>query len=228
MQPLRPKEEPEEGMPNAVPMVNTPRIDDPLSYYSRQLDGQWHISRTVDREDPWVRLMVLTPQQPLLVDVAIMVDGQAYRGAREAWIDLLLEQAKKRSLVAGALEASSEESLTSIEKTEEADVEDLVADEETSDEDEVPTTKIRSREAPTVVQRLINYLAAEGASEDREEIRWLIAEWAGGPSLLALGPAFSWQRVGVAPLWYCLDRDHNRLLTKAEIAAAPTCSNKPT
>jgi len=207
-------------MQNVVPMVNAPVVDDPLSYYSRQIDGQWFIPLTVDRKDPWVRLLVLGPDQPLLVDIALMVDGQSHRGAREEWIDLLLDQARKKSLIAGALDASTEDGLVNVEKTEEDNSEDVDAVEDESDEEEVPTTEVRRRKAPTVVQRLINYLAAEGAGEDREEIRWLIAEWAGGPSLLALGPAFSWQRAGVAPLWNCLDRDHDRILSASEVEAA--------
>lgn len=51
-------------------------------------------------------------------------------------------------------------------------------------------------------------------------MRWLLAEWTGGPAILTLGPAMNWQRVGFAPLWNVLDVDGDQILSAAEIAAA--------
>ena len=67
-------------------------------------------------------------------------------------------------------------------------------------------------------ERLMNYLATSGAAVDREEIRWLIAEWGSGPAVVVLGPSLSWQRAGVAPLLAYLDQDADGALSAAEIA----------
>ncbi len=234
-----------EGAGNLVPRARRPVSEDPLSGYARQIDGQWYIPRTVDREDPWIRLLVLSPERPALVDLAILVDGKPYREAREQWIDLLLEQAKKESLVKDALavltedpsarsgnSAPSEEEINAEANAEtNAEATQEKADEKT-DEDagegaladgpdkKRPGIKVRSRKAPTLVKRLINYLATGGVQEDREEIRWLLSEWAGGPALLAMGPASSWQRAKVAPLWNFLDRDRDQILSAAEVRQA--------
>lgn len=218
------------SMPVDAIRVQMPTVENPLSYYARQIDGQWHIPRTVDRKDPWVRLLILAPSQPVLVDIAVLVDGEPYRSAREQWIDLLLQQAKKESLVSDALAVSTVKDKSNDGKSDEPPKEKLESSVEETDTEEttkeagetIPTTTARMRQSPTIVKRLINYLATGGVEEDREEIRWLLAEWADGPALLALGPAWSWQRVEVAPLWNCLDHDHDGVLSAVEIREAAT------
>jgi hypothetical protein len=63
-------------------------------------------------------------------------------------------------------------------------------------------------------------MASAEVKADREEIRWLMAEWTGGPALLTLGPAMSWERVSFAPLWNALDADSDGALSSTEISAA--------
>lgn len=63
-------------------------------------------------------------------------------------------------------------------------------------------------------------MAAADVKADREEVRWLLAEWTGGPAILTLGPAMNWQRVGFAPLWNAIDVDGDQILSAAEVAAA--------
>ena len=45
---------------------------------------------TVDRGDPWQRLLLLGPKRPVVIDLAVFIDGQPFRESREAWIDELL------------------------------------------------------------------------------------------------------------------------------------------
>ncbi len=85
---------------------------------------------------------------------------------------------------------------------------------------EKPVVDVKTRQARSVAQRLVNYMASSEVKADREEIRWLLAEWTGGPTLLTLGPAMNWQRIGFAPLWNALDVDADQNLSAAEIAAA--------
>jgi hypothetical protein len=63
-------------------------------------------------------------------------------------------------------------------------------------------------------------MASADVKADREEVRWLLAEWTGGPAILTLGPAMNWQRVGFAPLWNAIDVDGDQILSAAEVAAA--------
>lgn len=207
-----PSQESRPQMQPGVIQPNTALTLDPLSYYARQIDGQWYIPQTVDRGDPWIRLLLLGPRKPVLVDIAVLVDSQPYRSAREEWIDVLLAKAKQESLIDGALAASGSES------SEQLTSEDESAEDLSEDDSDVAVVEAKSRRAPGVVKRLVNYLATGGAEEDREEIRWLIAEWGGGPALLSLGPALSWQRAKVAPLWNRLDKNSDRVLSADEIS----------
>lgn len=88
---------------------------------------------------------------------------------------------------------------------------------EPSSGEDIPMVKAQSRQTSSLFKRLINYLAADQATPQREEVRWLLAEWTGGPALLTLSPAFAWRRADAAPLWHALDLDGDQLLSSAEI-----------
>jgi len=103
------------------------------------------------------------------------------------------------------------------EETSADDVE-VPADEEVADQTE--GVKAESRKEPTVIQRLKNYVAAVGDQADPQEVRWLLADWTGGPELIVLGPAAAWQRSEVAPLWSWLDLDGDHNLSHAEVSQA--------
>jgi len=190
-----------------------------LANYTRTQDGLWPIAKQVDVEDPWLRVLLIGPTKPLVIDIAVLVNGRPYRSVREQWIDQRLEQAQ-----AGPPDPPEESDST---ETASFDTSSPLTDNEVTDEtegaekaEELPTVKTRTRQAPTVGQRLINYLSANDAQANREELRWLLAEWTGGPGLLALAPAFTWQRATVAPLWNYLDGNGDRSLSSVEIREA--------
>lgn len=209
---------------------------DPLANYSRAGDGQWQIPQQVDRANPWVRLLVLGPERPTLVDIAVYVESEPYTAAREKLIDDLLEHATVESLVREAVSVPVPEETTDVklpEEKEDADKETETLAEDSEKESEAkkkddadnkeaekPGVEVKRRAARTVAQRLVNYMASSDVKADREEVRWLLVEWTGGPAILTLGPAMNWQRVGFAPLWNALDVDGNQSLSAAEIAAA--------
>ena len=122
---------------------------------------------------------------------------------------------------ASAESAAEEETDDQEEATPEDTEAEKTESEETEAEEDVPMVEIRQREARTVAQRLLNYMTSADVEADREEIRWLIAEWTGGPALLNLGAAFSWQRVGIAPVWNVLDQDNDDTLSLDEVKFAP-------
>jgi hypothetical protein len=258
---------------NAVLNAYQPPVDDSLSNYSRGSDGQWPIPTLVDRNNPSVKLLVLGPHQPTLLELAIHLEGQPFTAAREKLIDELLNHATVESLVREAVnipvpEGTEELSLEDVkaeekkkdpkletisvdvknkepEKESEKDSKSAepasaggdsdkeskknTKDEKSSDdkdekpeekEPEKPVVDVKTREARTVAQRLINYMTSADVEADRDEIRWLLAEWTGGPALITLGPAMNWQRIGFAPLWNALDVDNDQNLSAAEIGAA--------
>lgn len=225
--------------PNQLAMYQ-PEAEDPLSFYARTPDGEWRIPTEVDADDPWVRLLMLGPGEPTIIDMAIELNEKPYRAAREAWIDKLLAEAKATFLVRAGEDAADAAGITDVEaETENTDAEesdtedDAVAAEDASDdkaasedEDAVPMVKAQSRQTRTLFKRLINYLAADpssvGREAGREEVRWLLAEWTGGPALLTLSPAFAWKRAADAPLWNALDRDGDQTLSSEEIAQSAT------
>jgi hypothetical protein len=273
---------------NAVLNAYQPPVDDSLSNYSRGSDGQWPIPMLVDRNNPSVKLLVLGPHQPTLLELAIHLEGQPFTAAREKLIDELLNHATVESLVREAVnipvpegtedlsleddkaeekkkdpkletisvdvknkesEKKSKEDSESGEPASEDSKKDVgeppieedpaaggdddkeskkdSKDEKSSDdkdekpkEPEKPVVDVKTREARTVAQRLINYMTSADVEADRDEIRWLLAEWTGGPALITLGPAMNWQRIGFAPLWNALDVDNDQNLSAAEIGAA--------
>ena len=231
VQPLSTPSEPEYTEPNAQ-MMYQPLAEDPLSFYSRTQDGEWQIPPLVNPKDPWVRILMLSPQRPTLVDVAIEINTKPFRAAREEWIDKLLLESKETYLL-----RTGEAAAEAAGITEDSPAEEEVAKSETGGEpgdeseapdssnesvaldaaEEVPMVKAQARKTSSLFKRLINYLAADQATAEREEVRWLLAEWTGGPALVTLSPAFAWRRADSAPLWNALDLDGNGQLSSEEI-----------
>ena len=238
VQSLGTSQEPSYAEPNR-PMMYQPEAEDPLSLYSRTLDGEWLIPSQSDASDRWIRVLLLTPVTPTIVDIAIDINERPFRAAREVWIDRLLASGESTSIVRAGVEAaesqqSDEEPVRKDSEAEEIREGATVASgaeespatsndagtELADEEDAVPMVKARSRATNTLFERLVNYLAADQATADREEVRWLLAEWTGGPAQLLLGPALTWRRADVAPLWNALDLDGDRVLDQSEISKA--------
>ncbi len=192
--------------------------EDPLSFYVRTQDGEWQIPAQVDRDDPWVRLLVLSPVRPTVVDMAIEINQHSFRAAREQWIDQLLAEAKTAFLVRKG-DASGE-------AVETPETSDAIVPNKNDEEIEIPMVAAQSRKTHTLFKRLINYLAADPSIVDhetsREELRWLLAEWTGGPALLTMSPALAWRRADAAPLWRALDRNGDHTLSREEIEQTTT------
>jgi hypothetical protein len=207
-----------------------PSADDPLTNYQRTPLGDWQMPAEADRNDPWLRLFVLAPKKPIIIDLAVFVDGKSFREKREAWVDEVLTAAKSpappetaagnnpaiNSGTNGADKASDNWPPAGEKKEAEKDA-------KTNQPTGVAT---KSRQAPTMRDRLINYLTTNGAEVHREEIHWLIAEWGAGPSVVVLGPGLSWQRANLAPLLAHLDQDADGGMSADEISLAQDTLNR--
>jgi hypothetical protein len=85
-------------MPAPVNIYGVPRpMDDPLANYERTELGNWRMPGDAELTDPWIRLLVVGPRRPVLVDLAAFIDGKTFRQAREAWIDDLLAEPAETS-----------------------------------------------------------------------------------------------------------------------------------
>jgi hypothetical protein len=216
--------------------------EDGLINYVRSARGEWQIANQVDRDDPWNRLLLLSPRRPVVIDLAVLIDGKPYRAVRETWIDEVLESAKSpggalQKPETTAVKGTSAEMDSSKDEPPQApaEVHGDAEKQEQSDEKKptdtnskkveetastaIPTVAAQVRQAPAIRERLMNYLATIGPSVSREEIRWLLAEWGSGPPLVVLGPGLSWQRAATAPLLAFLDSDKDAGLSPSEIAS---------
>src|SRR5262245_1283610 len=223
-----------------------PPPENPLDNYERTPLGDWRMPASIDRSDPWQRLLLLGPKRPVVIDLAVFIDGRPFRDAREAWIDELLNPAAGDNVEAAdgtksAETAAENGSDSDAENQTPTDAKDTIKEETASAEEkasaddseekepkpkddakpgQTPGIAAQRRQAPTMGDRLRSYLSAGGGAVDREEIRWLIAEWGSGPPVLLLGQSLSWQRAGLARLLAYLDRDRDGGLSGAEVAAA--------
>jgi hypothetical protein len=226
----------------AVSYSLQPLPENSLDNYERTPLRDWRMLSSAGRDDPWLRVMLLGPKRPLVIDLAVFIDGRPFREAREAWIDgLLAAPAKPQpdSLIDGkqgdsketptgtktvAASSKSEDGAPPAEGRETAG---NPADPQTDDSiqqdgnrrDAEPFVTARSRTAPTIRERLVDYLSMPGSTAQRDEIRWLIAEWGSGPDVLLLGSSLSWERATVAPLLAYLDGDEDGGLSATEIRA---------
>jgi len=216
-----------------------------LFNYLRSARGEWQIPAGVSRDDPWNRLLLLAPKRPIVIDLAVFIDGKPYREARETWIDEALAGKSKDREASEKSRAQSEKPVESVEASAKNS-----PDEGTSKRDEAskgqpaetaplvpgaapektePTTSAAAPALPMVAaqrrqtlalrERLTTYLATVGPTVSRDEIRWLLAEWGSGPPLLLLGPSLSWERAVTAPLLAYLDQSKDGQLDKSEIDA---------
>src|SRR6185369_9287987 len=71
------KPEPDE-LANAFIYTGRP-VDDPLSNYERTSLGDWPILASAERTDPWLRLVLLSRKRPVVIDLAVLIDGKSFR-----------------------------------------------------------------------------------------------------------------------------------------------------
>ena len=82
--------------------------DDPLTNYQRTPLGDWPVPAEADRNDPWLRLVLLSRKRPVVIDLAVFIDGKSFRESREAWIDDVIAGAKSVKPPGGGVDLPSE------------------------------------------------------------------------------------------------------------------------
>jgi hypothetical protein len=79
--------------PNLLLFTGRP-VDDPLSNYERTSLGDWPMLAAAERTDPWLRLVLLSRKRPVVIDLAVFIDGKSFRDRRDSWIDELVAMPK--------------------------------------------------------------------------------------------------------------------------------------
>jgi hypothetical protein len=196
--------------------------DDPLANYERTPLGDWPMPAQADRNDPWIRLLLLSRKSPVIIDIAVFIEGRPFREVREAWIDEVIADAK--ALQGDALSSNANRSRgNNGSKPAGTNTSDATSNgEPIPSQDGAGTEKpfsvaVQARQAPTMRERLMNHLASSEAQADRAEIGWLLAESGAGPGIVVLSPALSWQRASLSPLLDYLDEDADRTISGSEL-----------
>jgi hypothetical protein len=219
-----------------------PQVDDSLTNYQRTALGDWPMLAGGERNDPWLRVVLLSRKRPVVIDLAVLIDGKSFRDKRELWIDEMIAAGKKKASQPRVTEAAEKKEKKADKKEakqdkgnkkpEPAGTKPAVAASESaapkSDKPKpdnkkpemVPGVAAQMRQAPTMRARLADYLVTNHSRVDREEIHWLIAAWGAGPGVVMLDPSLSWQRSELAPLETYLDQNGDGAFSREEIAQA--------
>jgi hypothetical protein len=89
LQTLATKKPEPDDFANAMLYTGRP-VEDPLSNYERTSLGDWPMLGAGERTDPWIRLVLLSRKRPVVIDLAVLIDGRSFRDKRDAWIDELV------------------------------------------------------------------------------------------------------------------------------------------
>jgi hypothetical protein len=230
LQTLAVKRPESEEFANAMLYTGRP-VDDPLSNYERTSLGDWPMLAAGEPTDPWLRVVLLSRKRPIVIDLAVLIDGKSFRDKRDSWIDELVSMAKPAEHRPSDKAANNEMgnnkpeligTKPSAKASESATVKaDAPKDDKKNDKAYAgPTTKAKSRQVPTMRDRLADYLATNKTRVDREELGWLIAAWGAGPGVILLDPSLSWQRSELSPLETYLDHNGDGTFSREEIAQA--------
>ncbi len=211
-----------------------PPAEDPLTNYERTPLGDWRMAADAERNDPWLRLVLLSRKRPVVIDLAVLVEGKSFRDKRDAWIDELVTSSGKgpqpTAESPAAKKGNNKSAATGTEPVATASAsaspKTIKVSAEKAKPAAVPTVHAQSRQAPTMRARLADYLATNHAQVDRKEIQWLIAAWGAGPGVVLLDPSHSWQRSARAPLETYLDRNGDGVFSREEIAEADAMLRK--
>jgi EF hand domain-containing protein len=214
-------------------------VADPLSNYERTSLGDWPMLAAGERTDPWLRLVLLSRKRPIVIDLAVLINGKSFRDKRDSWIDELVAPPKPADAPTPNKAAKVEkgnnkpepggtkppvkpsESATAKDDRPKTDNEDDGKDEKQDKKAySGPTSAAQSRHVLTMRDRLTDYLATNKTRVDREEVRWLLASWGAGPGVILLDPSLSWQRSELSPLETCLDQNGDGAFSREEIAQA--------
>lgn len=150
----------------------------------------------VDPQDKTERLLLLAPGGPLVIELAMTIDGQPFRAHRESLVDRVLKRCDKN----GDGKVTWEEAVVTSYFAR-GQYAKLVGDKQALDRTVRP------------------YDFKQDGLVGRPEARWMMAQIAGGPAfMLVSGAAYS--RTRVLSVYELLDADADGILSADELAGA--------
>lgn len=145
-----------------------------------------------DPQNAGIRFRLIMPHGPLLVEVAVTIEGQPYHTARDRRVKQLLE-------LQAAAETHTESAISAVSL--------LTAP---------------SEESADLVARLQRYREATGRTLTADEIHWWLTTAVEGPALLWLKDGFQRFRADQRPVFALLDHNRDGVIDADELAAAET------
>lgn len=198
-----------------------------------------------DPNSPQLRFVLALPEQPLLIEVSILIDGQPFRQVRERRVQEIMRYiADPEAFKAEEVRIAAEAARTATEAQGDAKaqeppgllqtISELVTGETPSNEVATPTTEpVPAAEAPvepavpavpkysapaTIYERIDRYTQSVGAPPSVEEVRWLLTNWVDGPQVLFLNDNFQRFRADQQPVYKVLDRDRDGIVSVEELS----------
>ncbi|HSG70548.1 MAG TPA: EF-hand domain-containing protein, partial [Planctomycetaceae bacterium] len=171
-------------------------------------------------EDSKVRFLLALPNEPIMIEAAITIDGVPFRQKREQRVQEALNAILQPP---SEQELSAETEVVSVDDTNPAD-DSEAADEEKplrAEREEEPAESRSSnayQSATSAVEKLRRYTASIGREPTLAEVRWFFVHRMDGPTLLLLRDSFQAFRADQTPLFHILDRNRDGTISSAEIA----------
>lgn len=189
-------------------VFNATSTEDTLSY-RRTAAGDWVVPQQVDPDERAVRGLLMTPAGPILVQAIISINDQPFRATREQWIDAAITPDES--------EAIADETGVATQATN--DEQQTTAAVEAPEDSAEPTQSPQRFVGQSPRDWLVNYVQLAETPVDRFEARWLLAQRAGGPTVMEL-QRFSKSRSAQAPLVHFIDSNGDKTLDQQELASA--------
>ena len=165
------------SMPSNSLMMASPIQPGPLEPYLQGFSSDWSVPEEVDPEDPFVRLILITPDHPLVIDVALFNNGEPFERHREELLKAVLSRER------------------TVEK---------------------PNDANENLSRSPAITKLEQIAASKTKAPDLYELRWLLAQFIPGPTLLCQNQSYSVKRGRIAPLWQLADANQDDILDEEE------------
>lgn len=174
-----------------------------------------------DPNSPQLRFVLAMPEQPLLIEASILIDGQPFRQARERRVQEIMNYIADPEAFKTEARSAAEAARSEVEaQAEVLAAETPVAESAAAEVPAVPVVPaVPKYAAPaTIYERIDRYTQSVGAPPSVDEVRWLLTNWVDGPLLLFLNDNFQRFRADQQPVYKVLDRDRDGNVSVEELS----------
>ena len=157
-------------------------------------------------QNPNLRYLLTLPDQPLLIEATVTIDGQPFGMVRERRVEQMLTDATR---------PIPEPTEPKVKPP--AIAEKPPAEGEMQQKYVTPPTVPPYSLAENATELLRRYVTAIGPEVSRDEVHWLLINRVDGPILLELNSNFQRFRAGKRPVFDILDRDRDNIISAKEL-----------